>query len=210
MTLWLRILANPCVVNTVPRCGNERWFDSEQEIIWLCFVCLLTKKLQHLTEKTHFWVSRFTNAPVRWGGKMKRLLISFFLSNKFLPKLSKSVHICQSYSKPKVERFLQHSVVQYEVHVISHIQITTWTVGGVRINPQELKSIGDSEGKKIIGRIEPLTPLADRTLENVQRLKCRNFATVSHTRHHNRCVALFLGPPGWTGARRKLLLDFMG
>jgi len=27
--------------------------------------------------------------------------------------------------------------------------------------------------------------------------------------HHNRFMAIVLGPPGWAGARKKLLLDFM-
>jgi len=29
----------------------------------------------------------------------------------FLPKMSKCVHVCQSYSKAKVGRFLRHSVI---------------------------------------------------------------------------------------------------
>jgi len=31
----------------------------------------------------------------------------------------------------------------------------------------------------------------------------------THTHTHNRFMALFLGLPGWAGARRNLLLDFM-
>jgi len=31
----------------------------------------------------------------------------------------------------------------------------------------------------------------------------------THTHTYDRFMALFLGLPGWTGARRKLLLDFM-
>jgi len=36
-------------------------------------------------------------------------LIAYFVSN-ISAKVSKSVHVCQSYSKPKVGRFLRHGV----------------------------------------------------------------------------------------------------
>jgi len=57
----------------------------------------------------------------------------------------------------------------------------------------------------------------DQTLiaENTVRLKSKLSLNtklnlnISTTPHHNRFTALFLGPPGWAGARRKLLLDFM-
>jgi len=37
----------------------------------------------------------------------------------------------------------------------------------------------------------------------------RKFSIKSSPPHHNRFTAIFQGPPGWAGARRKLLLDFM-
>jgi len=39
-------------------------------------------------------------------------------------------------------------------------------------------------------------------------LRCCLWSLVYH-HHHNRLPALFLGPPGWDGARRKILLDFI-
>jgi len=44
-------------------------------------------------------------AQVIWGGILKRLLIVYLISSIFYQKIPKSVHICQSYSKPKVGRF---------------------------------------------------------------------------------------------------------
>jgi len=40
------------------------------------------------------------------------------------------------------------------------------------------------------------------------QLKIYTFTNMKYHSHHNRFTALFLGPPGWAGARRKLL-DFM-
>ena len=41
---------------------------------------------------------------------MKRLLIAYFIGNISVKKMSKSIHVCQSCSKSKVERFLRHGV----------------------------------------------------------------------------------------------------
>jgi len=49
-------------------------------------------------------------AQVISGGIVKHLLIAYFthtLSVTFLPKISKFIHVCQSYSKPKVGRFFE-------------------------------------------------------------------------------------------------------
>jgi len=54
-------------------------------------------------------------AQVIWGGIIKRLLIAHFISNISAKKISKSIHVRQSYSKPKVGRFLRHGVVLYYV-----------------------------------------------------------------------------------------------
>ena len=52
-------------------------------------------------------------ALVRLGGKIKYHLTAYFRSNTPVKKLSKSVDVSQSYSKPK-QSFLQgHSVVHY-------------------------------------------------------------------------------------------------
>jgi len=48
---------------------------------------------------------------VIWGGKVKRRLIPYFISNISAKKISKCVHVCQSYRKPKVGRFLRNSVM---------------------------------------------------------------------------------------------------
>jgi len=41
-------------------------------------------------------------AEVIWGGIVKRLVIAYFIDNIYAKKISKSGHICQSYSKPTV------------------------------------------------------------------------------------------------------------
>jgi len=40
-----------------------------------------------------------------WGGIAKCLLIAYFIGNISAKKISKCIHVCQSYSKPKVGRF---------------------------------------------------------------------------------------------------------
>jgi len=50
-------------------------------------------------------------AQVIWCGTVKCLLIVYFIGNICSKKISKSVHVCQSYSKPKVGRFLRHGVI---------------------------------------------------------------------------------------------------
>jgi len=44
-------------------------------------------------------------AQVNWCGVVKCLLIAYFIGNIFAKKISKSIHMCQRYSKPKVGRF---------------------------------------------------------------------------------------------------------
>jgi len=46
-------------------------------------------------------------APVTWGGILKHFLIAYFIDNISAKKISKSVHVCQSYSKPQVGRFFE-------------------------------------------------------------------------------------------------------
>jgi len=47
---------------------------------------------------------------VTWGGILKCLLIAYFIRHISATKISKCVHVCQSYSKSKVGRFLRHSL----------------------------------------------------------------------------------------------------
>jgi len=70
-------------------------------------------EFRQCTNTTFEWKMRFSCFPVLpgsaearviWGGIVKRLIT-------FLPKISKSVHICQSYSKSKVGRILRHGVL---------------------------------------------------------------------------------------------------
>jgi len=51
-----------------------------------------------------------TEAHVNWCDTVKCLLIAYF-TGKISAKKSKSVHTYQSYSKPKVGRFLRHGVI---------------------------------------------------------------------------------------------------
>jgi len=50
-------------------------------------------------------------AQVIWGGIVKSLLIAYFIGNISAKKISKSIHMCQSYSKPKVARFLRQGCI---------------------------------------------------------------------------------------------------
>ena len=65
--------------------------------------------IQHLSEKIRFLcfpvLLGSAEAQVTWGGIVKRLLIAYFIGN-ISAKISKCVHVCQSYSKPMVGRFL--------------------------------------------------------------------------------------------------------
>ena len=64
------------------------------------------------------WFSRFpvlpgtTQAQVTWGCIVS-LLIAYFIGNICAKKYQKSIHVCQSYSKPTVGRFLRHGVFLY-------------------------------------------------------------------------------------------------
>jgi len=46
-------------------------------------------------------------AQLIWGVILKCLLIAYFISNISAKKISKSIHVRQSYSKPKVGRFFE-------------------------------------------------------------------------------------------------------
>jgi len=48
-----------------------------------------------------------TEAEVIWGGTVKRLLIAYIIVKISAKKISKCIHICQSYSKPEVGRVFE-------------------------------------------------------------------------------------------------------
>ena len=62
---------------------------------------------------SEIWFSCFRVLPgsaevqVIWAGTVKRLLIAYFIRNISAKKISKSIHVHQSYSKPKVGRFFE-------------------------------------------------------------------------------------------------------
>ena len=80
----------------------------------MCFMCFLVKQhaalgLREQVQLTDgFAVSPGSaEALVRRGGKIKYRLIACFLSNRLCQTLSKSIHVCQSYSKTKVATFFE-------------------------------------------------------------------------------------------------------
>jgi len=73
--------------------------------------------IQHLSEKMRFScfpvLPGSAEAHVIWGGTVKLVLIAYFIRNISAKKISKCIHVCQSYSNSKVGRFLRHSVVHF-------------------------------------------------------------------------------------------------
>jgi len=78
------------------------------------------------TDTAFEWKMRFScfhilpgsaEAQVTWGGTVKRLLIAYFIGN-ISAKTYQCIHVCQSYSKPKVGRFLRHSVDCWIWHIL--------------------------------------------------------------------------------------------
>jgi len=68
-------------------------------------------------------LSGSAEAQVIWGGTVKHLLIAYFIINISTKKTSKCIHVCQSYSKRKVGRFLRHGVYTAALHTKIQIQI---------------------------------------------------------------------------------------
>jgi len=48
---------------------------------------------------------------LRRHSNLKHLLVVYFISSISAKKILKSIHVCQSYSKTKVGRFLKHGVI---------------------------------------------------------------------------------------------------
>jgi len=72
-----------------------------------CIVCVA---LSNWVKNVIFVLPRFdrsAEAQAIWGGIVKRLLIAYFIGNISAKKISKSIHVHQSYSKPKVGRFFE-------------------------------------------------------------------------------------------------------
>jgi len=68
-------------------------------------------------------------------------LIAYFISNISAKKISKSIHVRQSYSKPKAGRFLRHGAVYtlFTAHVLCcrccqwHLKATQITITAINI-----------------------------------------------------------------------------
>ena len=73
------------LVHPVDRFDSEGWFSSDQVISLTVFRVFWWKSMHHLIEKTQFPTSLFPQVMqkhlVRWGGKIKYILIAYFLGN---------------------------------------------------------------------------------------------------------------------------------
>jgi len=108
-------LPRSCLVHPVDRFDTEGLFSSDQVIFFTVFrVFFLIQK--HVAFKWKDAISGFPVAPgsaeaiVRWGVKIKYILIAYFLSNTFATNCLQLNRVCKDYSKSKVGRFLRHSV----------------------------------------------------------------------------------------------------
>jgi len=107
-----------CVLSDAPNRSFWQWRVVQlwPGDIFNCVSCFLVKK--HATFKWKEPISEFPVSPgsaealVRWGGKIKYILIVYFLGNICAKKLLQSNSVCKDYSKSKVGRFLRHSVLQ--------------------------------------------------------------------------------------------------
>jgi len=74
-----------CLVHPVDRFDSEGWFSSDQMIFETVFHVFVVKK--YATFKWKDAISEFPVSPgsaeavIRWGGKIKYILIAYFLSN---------------------------------------------------------------------------------------------------------------------------------
>ena len=78
-------LPRSCLVHPIDRFDSEGWFSYDQVIFLTLFRVFLVKK--HAAFKWKDTISGFPVSPgsaralVRWGGKIKYILIAYFLSN---------------------------------------------------------------------------------------------------------------------------------
>ena len=117
-------LPRSCLVHPVDCFDSEGWFSSDQ-VIFLTVSWFLVKKQAAFKWKdaiSGFHVSPGSaEALVRCGGKIKYILIAYFLGNIYAKKLSQSNCVCKNYSKLyRWDVFLRHSVVY---HSISFVQL---------------------------------------------------------------------------------------
>jgi len=70
-----------CLMQTVDCFDSKRWFNCDQ-VLFNVF-CVSVDTTAYI-KRHNFWVSCFMSSvetPVRWGGKIKQLLIAYFLGN---------------------------------------------------------------------------------------------------------------------------------
>ena len=94
----------------------ESWVKKTEEVklrlvtVWQC--------INTASEKNAIFVFPVlpdnAEAQVTWGGVAKRLLIAYFIGHISAKKYQNPFHVCQSYSKPMVGRFLRHGVVSHK------------------------------------------------------------------------------------------------
>ena len=76
-----------------------------------CIVCVTRSNWVKMWFSCFVVLPGSAEAQVSLNGIVKRLLINYFIANISAKNISKSIHVCQSYSKPNVGRFLIHGVV---------------------------------------------------------------------------------------------------
>jgi len=89
------------------------------------------------------WLSDSVEAQVIWGGIVKRLLSAYFIGNISAKQIWKSIHVHQSYSKPKVGRFfLRHGVVKCCATVVTmrKLWLTKQTLKGMLTDSTHTRS----------------------------------------------------------------------
>jgi len=120
-----------CLVRTIDWVANERWFSSDQAIIWTC-LCVCTYKLvsriacQLAALKWKGSISGFLICKtVRkyqlgedWGKEFKRILITYYVTNPCSKNCQKSIHVCRSYSQQK------WCILRHHVHYL--VSRETW------------------------------------------------------------------------------------
>jgi len=94
-------------------------FFSFRKTAHRCIVCVTQSKWVKMWFSCFPVLTGSAEAQVIWGSIVKRLLITYFIGNISAKKISKSIHVHQSYNKLKVGRFLRHGV-QYRSNVTQY------------------------------------------------------------------------------------------
>jgi len=88
---------------------HHRWqFFAFRKTAHRCIVRVTQSNWVKMWFSCFFVLPGSAEAQVIWSGIVKRLLIAYFIGNISAKKYQKSIHLRQSYSKPKVRRFLRH------------------------------------------------------------------------------------------------------